>query len=106
MHKLTGVVPNLRLLGHYKVFYTVDHKVLGYNVVLKPWGYFRVEMGVLEEDGTGFLMLNYDVERNTFIMRKVRDQVRCIEAGHLYLGRFNSLLREKLRFMGYFSLTR
>ena len=105
VNMLTGL-PSLRRLGHHKIFYTVDNEALGYNVVLRRWGHFRLEMGVLEEDGLGFLMLDYGVDRNTFLTRGIRDQVRCIEPGSLYLGRTNLLLRSKLRFVGYFTLSR
>ena len=102
---LTGMM-SLRRLGHRKRFYTVDDRVLGHNIIWRTWGHFTVEMDVFEEDGLGALMLNYNVDENTFVTKGLRDQVRCIEPGLLYLGRANYMLRGRMLFLGYFTLSR
>jgi len=101
------VVPSLRRFSHRKVFYVKDGKVLGHNVLFNNMmcGRFFVEEGICEEvDSLKVAIINYDLAGN-LISNGTRDQVRCMEEGTC-LGRFNYLFKEKLRFLGYFSLSK
>ena len=105
VNMLTGM-PSLRRFGHHKRFYTVGDRVLGHNIVWRTWGHFTIYEDVFEEDGLGVAMLNYNVDENTFVTKGLRDQVRCIEPGVLYLGRANYMLRGRMLFLGYFTMSR
>ncbi|GBD99893.1 hypothetical protein BMS3Abin07_01940 [bacterium BMS3Abin07] len=103
------VLPSLKRLSHRKVFYPGNGGVSGCNVLFKErkWGYFYLEEGVCKElNSVPVVMINYDRPENTFITRRIRDYVRCIRTGELYLGRFNYILMGAQRFSGYFSLSR
>jgi len=103
------VLPSLREFFHRKVFYAEDGGVVGYNVFFKDivWGRFFVEEGICEEvNSLKVAVINYDRVENSFISNGIRDHVGCIEEGTLYLGRLNYLFKGKLRFLGYFSLSK
>lgn len=106
---LTGRLPNLRRFSHRKRFSREKDKVVGCNVLFNDarWGHFFLEEGVCKElDSLGVMVINYDVAENSFATNRIRDYVRCVEENELYIGRFNYLFRGKLRFLGYFSLSR
>ncbi|UCF86591.1 MAG: hypothetical protein JSV71_03665 [Nitrospiraceae bacterium] len=100
------LIPSLKRLEHRKVFYPEDAGVTGHNILLNiKWGRFFLERGTCKDLGhLGVVVINYDRPRNLCITKKVRDHLRCVENGELYLGRFNVLLLDKLYFLGYFSL--
>ncbi|MFH0790068.1 MAG: hypothetical protein V2A64_00375 [Candidatus Omnitrophota bacterium] len=103
------VLPSLKAFSHRKFFYSQNGKVIGYNILFtrKVWGHFFVEQGVCEAaDSLPAVVINYNRTENSFISNRIRDYVRCIEKDKLYLGRFNYILRGKLYFLGYFSLSR
>lgn len=102
---LTGL-PNFRRFGHHKVFYLEGDKVLGHNVIKKTWGHFSLEAGVSDLDGKGTVVIDYNRGENSFISKRIRDHVRCIQEEALYIGRFNYMLMGKLHFLGYFSLSK
>lgn len=69
------------------------------------WGRFYLEQGTCKKLGSlSVVVINYDKPGNIYITKRVRDHLRCVEKGDLYLGRFNVLFLDKLYFMGYFSL--
>lgn len=105
VHMLTGL-PNMRRLGHRKLFYAEDGKILGHNIIKRPWGRFFLEAGVSDVDGRGVVVINYNREGNSFASRRIRDHVRCIEEQVLYIGRFNYIFVSRPRFLGYFLLSR
>lgn len=105
VHMLTGL-PNLRRFGHCKIFHTEVDRVLGHNIIKKPWGRFFLETDVSDVDGRGIVVLNYNRKGNSVISRRIRDHVRCIEKDVLYIGRFNYMFLSKPRFLGYFLLSR
>lgn len=105
VHMLTGL-PNMRRFGHRKLFYAENGKILGHNIINKPWGRFFLEDGVSDVDDRGVVVINYNREGNSFPSRKIRDHVRCIEEQVLYIGRFNYIFVSKPRFLGYFLLSR
>jgi hypothetical protein len=102
------VIPSFKRFSHRKVFYSEGGAVTGHNLLLnREWGHFFVEKG--KSGGTDpfdVIVINYNRSENFFLTRRVRDHVRCIEKGRLYLGRFNYLFMERLFFLGYFSLKR
>ena len=103
------ILPSLKKLSHRKTFYKEKGKVLGYNLLFtkKVWGHFFLEEGVCEEaDSLKVVVINYGQEENSFISNRIRDQIRSIKTGNLYLGRFNYIIMGRLRFWGYFSLSR
>ena len=105
---LTGPIPTLEAIGHHKAFRRQGDQVVGENFFWKKtgWGHFRVEDSAPAEPGEPpSLLLNYDVPANV-LSRRVRDRVRCVTPGELYLGRFNIMLLGKPRFIGYFALSR
>ena len=94
---LTGPLLALNLLRDKKKF---DGKGFGHNILEvgnKRWGYFK-----LEQDNE-MVVINYDCE-NRF-GNNIRDHIKRIGADQ-YIGRFNLLIRKKLRFLGYFKLTK
>ncbi len=107
VHMLT-VFPSFRRFGHRKIFYQARGRTEGYNVLFgRRWGHFFLEEGVCEDMGSpDAVIINYNCDRNSVLTKRIRDYVRCVEEGQSYLGRFYCLLRGKLRFSGYFSLSR
>lgn len=102
------VVPSFRRFSHKKVFYSGRGRTEGHNVLFgREWGHFFLEEGICEHvESVGTVIINYNSDKNTFLTRKIRDHVRCIEEEKSYLGRFYYLFRGTLRFSGYFSLSR
>jgi hypothetical protein len=103
------VLPSLRNISHRKVFNADNEGVSGRNILFKKmkWGRFYLEKGVSSEsDPVPVIVINYDRVENSFLTRKIRDHVRCVEKDRLYLGRFNYVLMGVPRFSGYFSLTK
>ena len=103
---LTGL-PSLRKLPHRKVFCTENGQVLGYNLLFSniKWGCFFLQEGASGGLGASEAMIiNYNRAENTFITNKMRDYIKCIQKGHLYIGKLNYLFRDKIYFLGYFSL--
>lgn len=108
VNMLTGL-PSLRLFSHRKLFYQENKRVLGYNVLFRKarWGHFFLEKGICKEmDNLEVLTINYQQGKNSSFTNKIRDYLRCVEKGNLYLGRFNYILMGKPRFLGYFSLSK
>lgn len=101
-------LPSFKRFSHRKVFYCVNGKTYGHNVLSgRTWGYFILEEGVCTDMGsTAAAVINYDRTENTFITRRIRDFVRCVEHGRLYIGRFCYIFSGRPRFLGYFSLSR
>ncbi len=100
-------LPNLRRFSHRKKFRNENGKVIGCNILFKnmQWGHFFVEEGVCKDvEPEEVIVINYNVERNPFVFRKIRDHVRCVEEGRLYIGRFNYVFMGKVRFFAYFTL--
>ncbi len=103
------VLPSLKKFSHRKIFYPENNIITGHNILFKNtvWGHFVVEEGIYEDNGVfKIIVINYGLKKNSFISSCIRDQVRRIEKDNLYLGRFNYLLKGKLHFLGYFSLTK
>lgn len=103
------ILPSLRKFAHRKYFSLENGKVIGYNMLFskKVWGHFFVEKGVCEELGSmKVAVINYNVPKNPPIFRRMRDEIRCVKKGSLYIGRFNYLIKGKPHFFGYFSLSK
>ncbi len=114
LHELNGeylvdmltVWPSFKRFSHRKVIYQKDNRVMGHNVLFhKTWGHFFVEEDVCVKAGqVNVLLIYYNREENSILIRGIRDQVRCVKKDELYIGRFNYLFFGKLIFLGYFSL--
>lgn len=102
------VWPSFKRFNHRKVIAGENGKVSGYNVLFNTiWGRFVVEEDICRAvDSVHVALINYNIKDNTFPVRRIRDHVRCIEKGMLYIGRFNYLISGRLQFLGYFSLER
>lgn len=103
------VLPSLRTFSHRKVFTADNEGVSGYNIIFRKltWGRFYLEKGVSDAlDAIPVIVINYNRTDNSIVFRGIRDHVRCLEKGLLYLGRFNYVVTGTPRFMGYFSLSR
>ena len=100
---VTGL-PSLRVFSHRKVFALREGVVVGHNVLFGGlrWGGFFMEYA--DHGPSKVAVINYDRPGNTFITKKIRDHVRCMTKGALYLGRFNYLCAGRPRFLGYFVL--
>jgi hypothetical protein len=101
------VLPSLRKLSHRKVFHIENGKALGYNKLFsnRSWGRFFLEEEACKELGSlPAILINYDRPENSLLTNGMRDYVRRIEKGRIYIGRFNYLFMGKLLFLGYFSL--
>lgn len=102
------VFPSFKRFSHRKVIYQDNGRVTGHNVLFgKKWGYFLIEEDICRAVGSvNVAVINYNRSENTLLVRGIRDQLRCVDKGNLYIGRFNYLLAGKLSFLGYFSLER
>ncbi len=104
---LSGL-PSLKIFGHRKIFEAQNgKKVLGHNIIFKnrAWGRFFLEEGFCPAiDSSAVVEINYNCPQNSFFTKPILDQLRVIEKGKIYLGRFNYFLFGKLHFLGYFSL--
>ena len=102
------VLPSLRMFSHRKVFNADNAGVSGCNIIFRTmtWGRFYLEKGESNAlDAIPVIVINYDRADNSIVFRGIRDHVRCLEKGVLYLGRFNYVVTGIPRFMGYFSLS-
>jgi len=103
------ILPSLKKLSHRKIFYAESNITAGHNILLKNtvWGHFVVEEGIYKDsEDMKVIVINYGLKKNHPLFQGIRDQVKRIEKGNLYLGRFNYLFKGKLRFLGYFSMTK
>ena len=100
------VFPSFKRFSHRKVIYQDNGSVLGYNFLFgKKWGYFFIEEDICRAvDSVNVTVINYNRPENILPIRGIRDQLRCVDKGNLYIGRFNYLLAGKPSFLGYFSL--
>jgi hypothetical protein len=102
------VLPSLRTVSHRKIFHDDLEGVSGYNMIFRKmmWGRFYLEKGLSSDpDPSPVVVINYDRADNLIVFRRIRDHVRCLEKGVLYLGRFNYIMMGTPRFLGYFSLS-
>jgi hypothetical protein len=103
---LTGF-PSLKCFSHRKVFYSQNGTITGKNVFLNnmQWGRFFLEYGDCKEpDLFKVVVINYKIRENSFISNRIKDYVRCVKSGTLYLARFNYFFMGSYRFWGYFTL--
>ncbi len=103
------VLPNLRRISHRKVFNIDNEGVSGCNILFRKmeWGCFYLEKGVSgAPDPVPVVVINYDKAENFFLIRRIRDHVRCLAKEKLYLGRFNYVVMGVPRLCGYFSLSK
>lgn len=97
------MIPGYRKLFHRKIFYRESNNVAGYNLLFnKRWGRFLMEEQNVNELKVS--VINYDRAENSFLIRGIRDHLRRVEESAFYIGRFNYIIREKLYFLGYFTL--
>lgn len=102
-------LPSLHLLKHRKTFRSAERGVAGQNILFRDcrWGSFFLEEGVMPgAEKLKVVVINYGTPGNSMLTRGIRDLVRAVDGDRLYLGRFNLLIRGRLRFLGYFSLER
>ncbi len=102
------MLPSFSRFSHRKVFYSENGIVSGYNILFnRIWGYFSLEKGFCGgPDSLNAVVINYNRGENLFFTKRIRDYVRCIESGRLYIGRFQYLLMGRECFLGYFSLSK
>lgn len=103
------VLPSLQRFAHRKVFHHDNTTVSGHNVLFSNtiWGHFFLEQGICPQVDSGkVIVINYNTTKNSFLTRRIRDHVRCIEKNRLYLGRFNLVVMGRPRFLGFFSLSK
>ncbi len=100
------VWPSFKKFSHRKVVYRKNGIVQGHNVLFNMvWGRFTLEEGICRDvDSGGAALINYDSHENSFPVRRIRDYIRCVEGGNLYIGRFYYRISDRLQFLGYFSL--
>ena len=74
----------------------------GFNILgkKKEWGFFFLE------DAPGMLIINYDRPVNSNSVRRIRDHIRYVPERGYYIGKFNMIINGKLRFLGWFTLTK
>lgn len=95
---LSGPFLWLNILGDVKYFFLKE----GYNTLggLKDWGYFRLQVDSEK------LIINYNMFQNGLIVRDIRDYIRQAKIGKYYIGKFNIVFRGKVKFLGYFTLSK
>jgi len=106
---LSGPIPNMggAPLHHRKRFEQAT-LLEGSNLMLRNWrwGHFFASSD-LGCDGRPVMVLNYDVLANSLVTRSIRDHLRVTAwSDDVMIGMFHVEWRKKLRFLGYFSLTR
>lgn len=100
------VFPSFKKFSHRKVIYKDNGRISGHNVLFnKIWGHFFIEEDVCSGvDSVKAAVINYNRPENTLMVRGIRDQLRCVEKGTVYIGKFNYFFFGKFFFLGYFSL--
>lgn len=113
---LTGILPSFRKWKHHKVFYRLptQKQVRGHNVFILPiFPIFHIFKNVIwgrnrTSKGLDFNVINYDVDDNSPMFRKIRDQIRFIPELGIFLGQFCYVRKHdddnEPTFIGYFSL--
>jgi len=98
--------PSFRRFAHRKVIYQEAAGAAGYNILFnKIWGRFVIEEGITAgADPLRVAVINYNRADNSFVTRGIRDHIRCVEQGTVYIGRFHYAFAGRPRFLGYFSL--
>lgn len=107
--RMLTIAPSLHGMKHRKVFFQSKGDVCGKNILFRhlEWGsFFLKETRMQGPERLQVVVINYGRPENTILTRRIRDLVRAVDGDKLYLGRFNILVRGKLRFLGYFSLTK
>ena len=98
---LTGPFLFLNVPGDTKYFCLcgANHgfNILGKN---KDWGFFFLE------DAPGQIVINYNEKANGKTVRRIRDHIRYVPNCGYYIGKFNMVISGKLRFLGWFTLTK
>ncbi len=99
-------LPSLKRLNHRKIINVMENTGRGHNVVMgKTWGRFSVTENTEKESVFHkALKLSYDNQDNSFLIRNIRDYIRCIEDNTLYIGKFFYRIFKRSVFIGYFSL--
>jgi hypothetical protein len=103
---ILSFLPSFKRLSHRKVMHTTAKTQSGYNVLSgRKWGRFSVSEGTfMESDFLKVVRLNYDLENNFFLIKNIRDYIRCIEEYTLYIGKFYYVIFGYSFLIGYFSL--
>jgi hypothetical protein len=103
---ILSVLPSFRWLSHRKVIYVENGNHIGHNVLSgKKWGKFSVsECDLMNTQSVKTLMFNYNMNNNFFLLRGIRDYVRCVERDTLYIGKFSYVIFNIHVLIGYFSL--
>ena len=105
---LTGPIPNLgKIFKHRKRFTEFGRTPgmpIGSNVFWKNflWGSFLV----WSRPSSELAVIDYDYPKNTFLTRRITDMVRTTPNHNVLIGKFYYKIFGKLRFLGYFTLTR
>ncbi len=96
------VFPSFKRFSHRKVIYQDNDKVKGHNALFgKNWGYFFIEENICRAvDSVNVAVINYNRPENMLPVRSIRDQLRCVDKGNLYIGRFNYLFAGRLVSLG------
>jgi hypothetical protein len=99
-------LPSFKSISHRKVIYTEGNRHYGHNVFpCLQWGQFLLTEKTLKESGDiKTLMLSYDLMDNFYLIKNIRDYIRCIDKNTLYIGKFYYQIFGYPVFIGYFSL--
>jgi len=103
---ILSFLPSLKSLSHRKVIYTKGKTLMGHNVLSgRKWGHFLLAENTIKESSTlKAVRLSYDQEDNFFLIKHIRDYIRCIEKNSLYIGKFYYMVFGRPFLIGYFSL--
>jgi len=103
---ILSFLPSLKGLSHRKVMFTKGKQGHGHNVLYgRTWGHFLLTENTFKELGSRkAVQLSYDVEDNFYLIKNIRDYIRCIDEKTLYIGKFYYHLFGHPLFIGYFSL--
>lgn len=66
-------------------------------------GIFFLENG--SYNGKPVIVISYELDNN-FLSKNIKDYIRVVKKGKLYLGRFNYCVGDRFIFLGYFSLAK
>ena len=103
---ILSFLPSLKRLSHRKVMLSKGKEGIGHNVLYgRRWGHFLLTENTFKELGSlKAIQLSYDVEDNFYLMKHIRDYIRCIDKKTLYIGKFYYHLFGYPVLIGYFSL--
>jgi len=103
---MLSFLPSMKWLSHRKIITHDGSRHCGHNTLPGfTWGRFALTGKTFKKWGSvKTVMFNYDPGKNFFLLKNIRDYIRCIEEKKLYIGKFYYQFFGYPLLIGYFSL--